>query len=556
MGDDMAKVFDRREGGRRRAVPAWLLGALVALYMLALLNHTFWHLFVQSFAASGGIAGQLPFALSVGARVVCLELVIVAVVLWPRAGKPLLALLILVAAASAYYMDNFGAWLNREVIESIFETSRAEASAMLTPDMLRWLLLAGVLPAAVVLCVPVRFAPWRRALVTRVVVLLALAGLMAAIAHFGGRTYRYWYRNHRTVYDVYNPYAGLSGTFHYLRRDVFARKRPLVPVGTDATLGPAATADGRKRLLVLVVGETARAQDYSLGGYARDTNPEMARRGVYYFRDTWSCGTATTVSVPCMFSGMTREHFKKAVAMSRWNLLDILQHAGVDVSWRDNDEGCKGVCARVPNEDLTHASVAGLCDSQGCLDDVLLDDLPQQLAKLRPPALLVLHIKGSHGPAYYKRYPPSWARFKPDCETAEVQTCTYPQVVNSYDNTILYTDHNLGRVVDALEALPASYDTAMLYLSDHGESLGEGGIYLHGADWDTAPPQQKHIPMLLWLSPGWKQGSGVDLSCVAAQEGRNLSQDNLFDTVLGLFDVRTRVYRPQLDIFAGCRKGA
>jgi lipid A ethanolaminephosphotransferase len=227
----------------------------------------------------------------------------------------------------------------------------------------------------------------------------------------------------------------------------------------------------------------------------------------------------------------------------------------VDVSWRDNDEGCKGVCARVPSEDLTHASVAGLCDSQGCLDDVLLDDLPQQLAKLHPPALLVLHIKGSHGPAYYKRYPPAWARFKPDCETAEVQTCTYAQVVNSYDNTILYTDHNLGRVVDALEALPASYDTAMLYLSDHGESLGEDGIYLHGADWDTAPSQQKHIPMLLWLSPAWKQGGGLDLACVAAQEERKLSQDNLFDTVLGLFDVRTRVYRPQLDIFAGCRKG-
>jgi lipid A ethanolaminephosphotransferase len=93
----------------------------------------------------------------------------------------------------------------------------------------------------------------------------------------------------------------------------------------------------------------------------------------------------------------------------------------------------------------------------------------------------------------------------------------------------------------------------MLYLSDHGESLGEGGIYLHGADWDTAPQQQKHIPMLLWLSPSWKQGGGLDLSCVAAQESRKLSQDNLFDTVLGLFDVRTRVYRPQLDIFSGCR---
>jgi lipid A ethanolaminephosphotransferase len=545
----MSKISDRRW-----AMPAWLLGVLVALYMLLVLNHTFWHQWVQSFAGSGGIGEQWPFALSVAVRVVCLELVIVALVLWPRAGKPLLALLILVAAASAYYMDNFGAWLNREVIESIFETSRAEASGLLTPLALRWFALAGLLPAALVLCIPVRFAPWRRGLLARLALLLVLAGLMASIAHFGGRTYRYWYRNHRGMYDVYNPYAALSGTFHYLQKDVLARKRPLVPIGTDATLGPAATADGRKRLVVLVVGETSRAQDYSLQGYGRDTNPEMARAGVYYFRDAWSCGTATTVSVPCMFSDMTRAAFRKPVAMARWNLLDVLQHAGVDVFWRDNDEGCKGVCARVPHQDLTRATVAGLCDSHGCLDDVLVDDLPQQLAKLRAPALLVLHIKGSHGPAYFRRYPADWRRFKPGCNTAEVQTCSYQQVVNSYDNTILYVDHTLGRVVDALKALPEGYDSAMFYLSDHGESLGEGGIYLHGADWDTAPEQQKHIPMLLWLSPAWKQGGGLDLACVAAQTSRKVSQDNLFDTMLGLFDVRTSIYRPQLDLFSSCRR--
>lgn len=551
----MMKIFDRHEDGRRRAMPAWLLGALVALYMLVFLNHMFWHQLVQSFAGSGGMQAQLPFALSVCLRVICLELIIVAVVLWPRVGKPLLALLILVAAASAYYMDNFGAWLNREVIESIFETSRAEASGLLTPLALRWFALAGLLPAAIVLCIPVRFAPWRRELAARVVFVLALAGLMASIAHFGGRTYRYWYRNHRGMYDVYNPYAALSGTFHYLQKDVFARKRPLVPIGTDATLGPAATANGQKRLVVLVVGETSRAQDYSLQGYPRDTNPEMEHDGAYYFRDAWSCGTATTVSVPCMFSDMTRAHFKKSVAMSRWNLLDVLQHAGVDVSWRDNDEGCKGVCARVPHQDLTHAKVAGLCDSHGCLDDVLVDDLPQQLAKLHAPAFLVLHIKGSHGPAYFRRYPASWRRFKPGCNTAEVQTCSYQQVVNSYDNTILYVDHTLGRIVDALGALPPQYHTAMFYLSDHGESLGENGIYLHGADWATAPSQQKHIPMLLWLSPAWKQNGRLDLACVAAQESRKLSQDNLFDTMLGLFDVRTKIYRPQLDILSGCRTG-
>jgi lipid A ethanolaminephosphotransferase len=222
----------------------------------------------------------------------------------------------------------------------------------------------------------------------RVTLLATLAGLMASIAHLGGRSYRYWYRHHRDMYHVYNPYAALSGTLRYLKRDVFAppSRRALIPVARDAVLGPANQA-GRKRLLVLVVGETARAQNFSLGGYARDTNPQMRRRGAYYFADTWACGTTTAVSVPCMFSGLTQSGFDKADPVEHWNLLDVVQHAGVDVLWRDNDGGCQGVCARVPNEDLTHATLGKLCDDHGCRDDVLVDDLPKQLAKLGPPRL-------------------------------------------------------------------------------------------------------------------------------------------------------------------------
>ncbi|KRE88655.1 hypothetical protein ASG87_08735 [Frateuria sp. Soil773] len=534
-------------------MPAWALGLLVAAYLLAFLNQTLWRQVVASFAASGGMLQQWPFALSVCLRLVGMVVVIVSAVLWPRVGKPLLALLVLVSAASAYYIDNFGAWLNQEVIQSIFETSRAEAGALLTRGALGWFALAGVLPAAIVLCVPVRFAPWRRELLRRAVIVGLVLASMGASAYLAGRTYVYYFRNHRVMYDVFNPYAALSGTFHYLQRDVFRRQRPLVPIGTDARLAPAATADGRRRVLVLVVGETARAENFSLQGYPRETNPEMKQRGVYYFRDTWSCGTATTVSVPCMFSDLGRAHFDKATAKARWNLLDVLRHAGVDVFWRDNDEGCKGVCARVPNEDLTAAKIAGLCDGDGCLDQVLIDGLPQRLASMRSPALIVLHIKGSHGPAYYKRYPADMARFGPGCNTAELQTCSYAQVVNSYDNTILYTDHILGRVVDMLAAQP-QVDTAMLYLSDHGESLGENNLYLHGADWNEAPSQQKHIPMLLWLSPQWRQDSELKPACLDALQAQRLSQDNLFHTVLGMFDVQTGVYRRPLDMLAGCRR--
>ncbi|PWK84350.1 phosphoethanolamine transferase [Fulvimonas soli] len=548
----MTRSVDWLTGAWRRGMPSWWLGLLVALYFLIFLNHTMWRELAGDFAPTGGIGAQPLFALAVALRIVGNVLLVVALSLWPRVGKPLLALLLVVGAASAYHMDVYGVRFNEDVVQSIYETQRAEAAAMLTRDMLLWVGLFGVLPAALVLCVPVRYAPWRRELSRRIAVVAGVLLLMHAPGLLAKRNFTYFFRNHRVVYEVYNPYAALSGTFHYLQRNVFRRERPVQPVGQDAALDPAAAA-GRKRVLVLVVGETARAENYALQGYARDTNPEMARAGAWYFRDVWSCGTATTVSVPCMFSGLGREHFDKARARARWNLLDVVQHAGVDVFWRDNDEGCKGVCARVPSEDLTDARVEGLCDASGCLDDVLLADLPQRLAKMRSPALLVLHLKGSHGPAYYQRYPAAFARFRPTCDTAEVQTCGYAQVVNTYDNTILYTDHILGRIVDMLKADGERYDGAMLYLSDHGESLGEHDVYLHGASWDSAPTQQKHIPLLLWLSPAWQRDAGLAASCIEAQRGRRLSQDNLYHTVLGLLGVRTALYQKELDFLAPCR---
>ncbi|MGN6481675.1 phosphoethanolamine transferase [Luteibacter sp.] len=538
--------------GAKRGIPAWLLGVTVALYILAVLNRPLWGEVHSALEVSRGTAGFWALSVSIWCRLVANLVLTLALVIWPRISKPLLALLILVSAASAYYTQTFSVRLNEDIIQSIFETTRAEAMALITPAFLGWMALFGVLPVVIISLVPVRFMPLWRSLGVRAAIIVTATLLLVLPPLLVGRNYIYFERNHRGMYDVYHPYAALSGTFHYLQRDVFRKKRVVAPIGTDATLTPNAAMAARKRVVVLVVGETARAENQSLQGYARDTNPEMQRAGAIYFSDAWSCGTATTVSVPCMFSNMTREKFDKPVAKARWNALDVLQHAGVDVLWRDNDEGCKDVCERVPNDDLTNAKIAGLCDASGCLDEVLISDLPERLAKLRSPALLVLHIKGSHGPAYFQRYPAAFNVFRPGCDTAEVQTCTYAQTVASYDNTILYTDHILGKVVEALKAEP-DVDSAMMYLSDHGESLGEKDVYLHGADWATGPTQQKHIPMLMWLSPGWVRDSGLRMECVDRRRVQPASQDNLFHTLLGFFQAKTEVYRPELDLLAGCQ---
>lgn len=234
-------------------------------------------------------------------------------------------------------------------------------------------------------------------------------------------------------------------------------------------------------------------------------------------------------------------------------LLDVLQRAGVAVLWRDNNSGCKGACDRVPNEDLAHLKLPEVCRSDECYDEVLLSGLQDYLAKLDRDAVVVLHMKGSHGPAYYKRYPEAFGKFAPVCSDNQLDRCAPETIVNAYDNTLLYTDHVLSQAIELLKHNAERVDGALLYMSDHGESLGENGIYLHGLPYGMAPSEQTHIPMVLWLSQGLQQREQMPQGCLEQQRDAALSHDNLFHSVLGLMDVRTSVYRPELDLFRQCR---
>ena len=176
-------------------------------------------------------------------------------------------------------------------------------------------------------------------------------------------------------------------------------------------------------------------------------------------------------------------------------------------------------------------------------------------ARVSRDTVIVLHMMGNHGPAYFRRYPPEFRRFTPDCATAELRNCSREQVVNAYDNAIAYTDHVLAGVVETLRAASA-FDTAMIYVSDHGESLGENGLYLHGLPYSIAPRTQTHVPMIAWLSQGFAADHFVNLRCVGGKSGDPLSHDNLFHSVLGLLDVQTRVYKPANDLFETCRGAA
>jgi lipid A ethanolaminephosphotransferase len=329
-----------------------------------------------------------------------------------------------------------------------------------------------------------------------------------------------------------------------------------VPFGEDARKGPAWSERPGRTLTILVIGETARAANFSLNGYQRETNPLLSKvPDLINYTKVVSCGTATAQSLPCMFSGLGRTS-QSLRTIQRDGLLQILQRAGFSVLWRENQGGCAGVCKGVPMELLERAGTRALFELGESRDENLVKGLQEKIDAMQGDAVIVLHMMGSHGPAYYKRYPAEFERFQPACKESQFSRCERSQIINGYDNTIVYTDYVLSQVIELLRLNDSrGLPSAMLYLSDHGESLGENNLYLHGLPYAIAPDVQKQVPMLLWLSPRLQANFRVDAACLENRRHEPVSHDNFFHSVLGLLDVETKEYRRDLDIFAGCRMG-
>ncbi len=376
--------------------------------------------------------------------------------------------------------------------------------------------------------------------------------LVAAVFY---KDYASLFRNNKGIVKMVTPANYVSAIAKYSKARWFAGDQTLIRLGEDARKGPVLLAQQKKTVLVLVVGEASRAENYSLNGYDRETNPELKKQNVINFPQASSCGTETAVSVPCLFSGMPRKKYDADLAHHQEGLMDVLGHAGVNLLWRDNDGGCKGACNRIPHTDMTQWKLQQFCKDNSCIDDVNLWRLDDMLDGVKQDTVLVIHLMGSHGPAYYQRYPAQYRHFTPTCDTNEIQDCTHQALMNTYDNTILYTDSVVSKTIDALKARQSTLNTALVYLSDHGESLGENGLYLHGTPYMLAPEQQTHIPFIFWLSKDYQQNFGVDAQCLRDQAAKEtVSQDNLFSTVLGMMNIRTAVYQPQMDLLTHCRR--
>jgi len=473
----------------------------------------------------------------------------------PYVRKPVLALLVLISAACSYFMLHYGVLIDRDMVQNALETNQAEMTSYLSVPLLLTVLLLGALPSCVLLVMRTGNSgrPLRAALVWLGNVLATLM-VLTAVSFAFYKEYSSLLRNNRYIREQVLPLNVVRHTYGYLRSSYSAKAQPLRAVGEDATRTPGK----RPRLVVVVAGETARAQNFQLNGYPRPTNPYLSRKdNVISFGDVSSCGTATAVSLPCMFSQMTRSQYDGVAAASEENVLDILQRTGVSVLWRDNNNGgCKGVCERVPTDDMPPLKVPGLCVNRDgtCHDEILLHQLGARIEAMPGDGLIVLHQLGSHGPTYFERYPADARTFSPTCDSNQIQKCSNEALVNTYDNTLVYTDRLLGKAIDLLQTYADQRDVALIYVSDHGESLGEHGLYLHGTPYFIAPREQTQVPLVMWFSPAFATHARLEVACLRHAAGtRSYSHDNLFHSLLGLFDISSGVYEPGLDVFAGCR---
>lgn len=534
--------------------PAWLaLGASV--WMATAANTPLW----RELSSLGVLDQPMGWAFAAAmASIIAFGLMaLLSVLSWRWILKPALAFLLIAAAAGSYFMGRYNIVVDSTMVTNALQTDAHEASALLSPMLFLVVFAMGVVPAALICRWPVRYGGSLRRTGGNLLALVLSVVLLAAVVLASFQPLSSTMRNHKQVRYLMNPlntvYALGALAAEPFRRD----ERRLEPIGLDARLAAAAPG-ARPPMLLLVLGETGRSGNFGLNGYARDTTPRLAQAGVASFRNAWSCGTSTAASVPCMFSALGREAFE-ARSHNYEGLMDVLQRAGLAVLWLDNQSGCKGVCDRVPHVNTSSGTDPQLCPGGECLDGVMLEGLDARLAAL--PAerrargvVIVMHQMGSHGPAYSLRSPAASKRFLPECTGNDLQKCARQELVNAYDNSIAYTDEFLAGGIGWLKRQESAYDPALLYVADHGESLGENNLYLHGLPYAIAPDVQKHVPWITWLAPGFEQRSSVAMDCLRGQADARITHDSYFHSVLGLLGVQTSAYRRELDAYAPCAR--
>lgn len=453
-----------------------------------------------------------------------------------------LIIVLLLSSAASFFMNTYGTVLDASMLDNILQTNYDEAGKLVNLKLVMYVLILGVLPSIVVFKVKIIEKPLKQELLLSAKIIGAASAIVVLQAVLFTPFYTSFIREHKEIRVYANPTMYIYSVFHYLNLNLNHQDSKLALLGEDAIV---AADDDKRELVIVVVGETARAENFSLNGYHRKTNPLLEKEKVFSFKHFQSCGTSTAVSVPCMFSHLNGNQFSVQKGKHEENLLDVLHHAGVNVLWRDNNSDSKEVALRVQYENFRKKDRNPVCDSE-CRDIGMLTGLQKYIdARSKGDIIIVLHQMGNHGPDYFNRYPALFEKFKPACHSDLLENCSKEEIINAYDNAILYTDYFLHEVITLLKNNTEKYEAILVYVSDHGESLGESGLYLHGLPNFMAPNVQRDIGVIFWIGD-----SVVDINrgTLAQKVENRYSHDYLFHTILGLFEIQTAVYDSKMDI--------
>ena len=506
-----------------------------------------WIVFFDNLAFFKELIGVFPisagYAFFILSEVIVLSLIFMLLFTllgWKYTLKPMLIFMLLLTSIQNYFMVTYSILVDKTMIENVLQTNSSEALDLMNMTLFAYLVFLGILPAWFVYRVRVIYGNWKQLLWNKVKTVLAIFLMIWFMLFLFSKEYTSFFREHKVVRFYINPLDGFFCFASYLNENFISRDTPFEKIGLDAQQ----SVHKKRTIVIMVVGEAVRSDHFSLNGYTKETNPLVSKEKIVNFSDVSSCGTTTAVSVPCMFSFYKKSEYTSSRGKSSENVLDVLNRAGVKVLWRDNNSDSKGVATRLEYEEYKHDNVNTICDVE-CRDVGMLVGLDDEISSSSQDIIIVLHQMGNHGPAYYKRYPKAFEFFQPACHNNQLEYCTQEEISNAYDNSLRYTDYFLSKVI----ALLKKYDddrteSAMIYVADHGESLGENGLYLHGLPYFMAPDAQIKVPMVMWFS----QKHRVNRDSLSKKKDDKWSHDNLFSTLLGLFYVESLVYNQDDDI--------
>lgn len=437
----------------------------------------------------------------------------------PFMGKLLLVLCANLNAISIYFITTYSVIIDKSMIGNVLNTNFEESSSFFSFGLVMYIVLLGIIPSILIMKTKVVRVKFKRFLIHVVSIFI----FIAAFIYVNSTNWLWIDKNSKSLGAMVMPWSYIVNTSRFFyHKNQENQQEILLP---NATI-----KDDKKSIVVLVIGESARRKNFSLYGYDKDTNPLLSKiKNIHTFKAE-SCATYTTAGVKCILE------YKESNKLYEI-LPNYLFRNDVEVFWRTTNWGEPPV--HIKNYQKS-GELKKLCQGEGCdYDEVLLSGLKEQvLASKKNKILIILHTSTSHGPTYNKKYPPKFNKFTPVCNSVELGNCSEEELMNAYDNTIVYTDYILANLIGELKQLN-QYSSTMLYVSDHGESLGENNLYMHGLPVSVAPKEQLEIPFIVWLSDNSKELKNTDTA----------SQLNVFHSVLDFLAIESPIYDQNMSIF-------